>query len=92
MGMSDMAKKIDPQQEEVDSNYKVFLEKLPELIVSHPGQYALMRHGEIIEFMESSGDAFKLGHRIFPDGRFSIQQVTLNTINLGWFSYVQPYH
>ncbi len=75
------------QQEQVELNFKVFSEKLPELIKTQMNKYALMRDGEIIEIYNSWEDAHKTGLRFYEDELFSIQKITNNSVDLGFFSH-----
>jgi hypothetical protein len=75
------------QQREVDQNFEAFTKLLPELIKSHPGKYALMHAGEVIEFFDTISDAVRYGHTKYGDLKFSIQRVSSQNINLGYHSY-----
>ena len=74
------------QREQVELNFKVFSEKLPELIKDHEDKYALMRNGEIIRICDSLEDAHMTGWERFEDDLFSIQKITDAQVNLGFFS------
>ena len=79
--------------EEIDRNLEKFLEVLPALVSEHMGQYALIRHGEILEFFNSALDAQIAGNQRFEDQIFSIQCVKETAEELGYFSYaVNPRH
>jgi len=75
------------RQEEVDRNLEYFLSELPKLSQSHLGEFALLRHRTITDFFSTSADAVKAGKSLYPDGIFSIQQVTDLPIDLGFFSH-----
>jgi hypothetical protein len=77
-------------QDEVDRNYDAFLRELPALIVSHRGQYALMKDEKIINFFSSAEDARAAAVAFIDDKVFSIQQVTDTPIDLGYFNYALP--
>ncbi|HVL30164.1 MAG TPA: hypothetical protein VM326_05550 [Sphingomicrobium sp.] len=76
------------QKREVDRNYDVFNRMLKELLPKHRDEYALMRDGKIIAFFEKPGDANRAGVEAFADGIFSIQEVTDEPIDLGFWSHV----
>lgn len=76
----------DDKQTEVDANYEVFLARLPALMDTHAGKFVVMRRREPIEFFDTARDALLFATRTFPDGLFSIQEVTQRVIDLGWFS------
>jgi hypothetical protein len=79
---------MERQKHEVDRNYDVFMRQLANLLPEHRDQYALMRDGEIIGFFDKPGDANREGVAQFADGIFSIQEVTDEPIDLGFFSHV----
>jgi hypothetical protein len=60
--------------QEVERNFVVFQQKLPELMKSHPGKFALLHSGEIVEFCDTVGDTVRLAKVRFPAGDFSIRQ------------------
>jgi hypothetical protein len=57
-------------------------------LAKHRGQFALMRHGEIIGFFDRPGAANVAAHEKYPDGLYSIQEVTDEPIDLGFWSNV----
>ncbi len=71
---------------EINKNLARFLEMLPAVVVDHEGQYALLRHGEIVEFFPSAIEAQIAGNRRFDDFIFSIQHVKETAEELGYFS------
>ena len=73
--------------EEIRRNFEAFKKKLPELLESHAGKFALLRHGEIVQFFDSARDALIFGHEKFDDSLFSVQEVSTAVIDLGWFSH-----
>jgi hypothetical protein len=67
---------MDAQTQQVENNWKAFEAQLPALLKTHPGKFALMRDGKIVEFYDTIGDAFISGERTFPEDKlFSIQEV-----------------
>lgn len=76
------------QKLEVDRNYDAFVRMLVSLLPGHRDEFALMRDGDIIEFFTKPGDANRAGVERFPDGIFSIQEVTDEPIDLGFWSHV----
>jgi len=80
-----MATKADDQ---VKGNYDAFMAKLPSLLKSHAGKFALMRDGEVVEFFDTARDAYFAGLRLFKEeGRFSIQEVVEAPVDLGFYSH-----
>ena len=76
------------QKLEVDRNYDAFVRSLASILPQHRGQYALMRHGKIVDYFERPGAANVAGCTQFKDGLFSIQEVTDEPIDLGFWSNV----
>jgi len=76
----------DPIQAEVDKNYKAFQEVLPDLLQSHPGKFAVMRHQELADTFDSIEEAVKFAVANYPDNLFSIQEITDTTADQGFFS------
>jgi hypothetical protein len=76
------------QKQEVDRNYDIFMRLLTSILEQHRDEYALMRNGEIVDFFVKPGDANRAGVDMFADGIFSIQEVTDEPIDLGFWSHV----
>ena len=74
-------------QAETDANFKVFQEMLPELLGREPNRWALMRHGACAGFFDTLRDAHITGRVLYEDDLFSVQQVTAEVVDLGWFSH-----
>ncbi len=74
-------------REQIETNYKVFQQKLPSILESHRGKFALMRNSEIIEYFDTARDAFVAGQKMYEDKLFSIQEVVEKSIDLGFFSH-----
>lgn len=75
------------QQEEVDRNYDAFQRQLADLIATHDGQIAVMRDGRVVGCFGSVRAALTEARQRFPDGIYSIQEVTREPIDLGVFSH-----
>ena len=74
-------------QKEVDNNFKFFQENLDELINKHQGKFVLIREQKIVGYFDSSKDALADGKKRFPDGIFSIQEITKDKLCLGALEY-----
>jgi len=74
-------------QVEVDANFAAFRKMLPELLRRERNRWALMRHGECASFYDTLRDAHTAGAALFEDGLFSVQQVSDEVVDLGWFSH-----
>jgi len=81
-------------QAEVDKNFAAFQKLLPSLLTTHPGKYAVMHDGKVIEVCDTLSDAVRFGHAKFGDYKFSVQEITSKNVNLGFHSYAlyQPAH
>ena len=77
-------------QEELDRNYTAFVQKLPSLLATHRGKFALMRKGEIVEFFDTARDAYVAGQKLYSDEIFSVQEVIDSPADLGFFSHAMP--
>ena len=78
------------QEREVDDNYRAF--KAVEDGLSHEldGKYALLREREIIGFYDDAVAAYEAGLTLYPNRRFSMQEVRAKPLDFGWFSHVSP--
>ena len=79
------------KNKEIERNYSAFSKKLPKLLETHAGKFALLRHEEVVEFFDSARDAYVYGQKEFEDGLFSVQEVSDTVVDLGWFSHA-PAH
>ena len=75
------------QDQEVKANFEVFQKKLPDLLKTHKGKFALMRDEKIIDVYDSLEKASKEGFSQFKDERFSIQEVKGKLADFGYFSH-----
>lgn len=76
------------QRQEVDRNYDAFTRILGSILPAHRDQLALMRDGRIVDYFDKPKDALRAASERFPDGIFSIQEVTDEPIDLGFWSHV----
>jgi hypothetical protein len=79
--------RTDESDDQVGRNYDAFVRKLPELLTTDRGKFALMHDAQIVEFFDTAGDAYRAGQRLYQDQNFSIQEVTDAPADLGFFSY-----
>ena len=75
-------------QNEIDGNFDRFQRVVQQYLPARKGQWALMRHGEIISFHPNAGSAEGAGVAKFDDDVFSIQEVSDEVVDLGFFSHV----
>jgi hypothetical protein len=76
------------QRTEVDQNYDAFMRVLGDILPGHRDQYALMRDCAIVAYFDKPGDAYREGLARYADEIFSIQEVTDEPIDLGFWSHV----
>ena len=74
-------------ESEVDLNFDAFCGMLPELLQKAPGKYALLHKERLVELYDSSVAAFIEGARQFGEQMYSVQEVTQQSDNLGFYSY-----
>jgi hypothetical protein len=79
---------LERQRQEVDRNYDAFMRVLGSILQEHRDQLALMRDGNIVGYFGTPRDALGAASELFPDGIFSIQEVTDEPIDLGFWSHV----
>ena len=77
----------EERQRAVDENYEAFKQLLPGLMQQQPGKFLLLHDRQAVEFFDTARDAMIYGQKAFPDGLFSIQQVTEAIVDLGYFSH-----
>ena len=75
------------KQKEIDQNYDSFLEILPDLLKTKAGKFVVMQNKKPIAFFDTARDALVYGNNKYPDGLFSVQEVTNKVIDLGWISH-----
>ena len=75
------------QRAEVDRNYEIFRQKLPELLITDADRFALMRDGAIVECFDTSHEAIEAGRKRFGGLPFSVQEVTDQPVDLGYLSH-----
>lgn len=75
---------------EIEQNFVAFQGEVASLMPDHEGKFALMRHQKIVEVYGQLVDAVVAGHSNYPDGMFSIQEITTKPLDLGFFSHANP--
>lgn len=76
------------QQQEVDRNYDAFMSMLDSILAEHRDELALMRDGEIVGYFKTPRELLVAASERFPDGIFSVQEVTDVPLDLGFWSHV----
>jgi hypothetical protein len=82
---------LNAQRTQVDCNYDAFARALEGILEAHRDQFALMRDGDIVCYFDKPGDAYREGMARYEDAIFSIQEVTDEPIDLGFWSHA-PQH
>jgi hypothetical protein len=80
----------DAQIKEVERNYAEFTKLLPTIDHSRANKFALMKDGKIIDFFSTAEDARTAATHFIRDGIFSIQKVSRDEINLGFYNNAIP--
>lgn len=75
-------------QQEIDRNFDAFQRVVQSLMPARTGQWTLMRHGEIVSYHATAAGAEGAGIARYEDDLFSIQEVTDEVVDLGYFSHV----
>ena len=81
-----MSRERSDQKRQVDENYIAFKALLGELMRTDPGRTALMQDGKVVACFDTDGDAVTAGRLL--GGPFSIQEITNEPVDLGYFSHV----
>ena len=76
------------QSREIDRNYDALMRVLSTLLPRHRDEIALMRDGEIVGLYKSVRAANREGMARFPDQIFSLQEVTDEPLDLGYWGYM----
>jgi hypothetical protein len=72
---------------EIEENFSAFEGLLDTLLPARAGEFALLRHRDLVEVFPTAKEALTEGHQRFPDGLFSVQRVTDRPLDLGFLSY-----
>jgi hypothetical protein len=79
---------VERQRQQVDWNYDVFMRMLGSLHADHRDQLPLKRDGKNVGNFDTTREAMRAASERFPDAIFSIQEVTDEPIDLGFWSHV----
>ena len=72
---------------EIERNYAVFMNMLEELMKNDAGKYALFHHQKLEGVYKNAIEAGKAGYDKFKSKPFSIQLVSKDPVDLGFYSY-----
>jgi hypothetical protein len=76
---------------EIDRNMFAFQSQLSSILTNHRGEFALIRDQQIVELFVSLKGAITAAHERFADNIYSIQEVTDQPIDLGFYSHADNY-
>jgi len=79
---------IAAAEKEVSANYEYFKQMQPEWRAEHLLEFALIHRQQLVDFFESENDAVKVGIKHCGMGKFSVQSVKDDPIDLGYQSHV----
>lgn len=71
----------------VEKNYQAFKRLLPDLMKKYANRHAFMRHEKVIGIYSTARDAVLTGRTFYEDGLFSVQKITAQPVDLGYFSH-----
>ena len=76
------------QQQQVDQNYEAFKEILAQLMKTDAHRFALIHNQKVIACFDTSRDAMQAGRKLLNGKLFSVQEVTEESVDLGYHSHV----
>ncbi len=77
----------EARENEIDRNYVAFKAILNDILEEYCGKYALLKNQKIVSYHSTPGDAERTGSAKFKDGMYSVQLVSNEPIDLGFYSY-----
>ena len=77
-------------ESEIERNYAAFLDMLGDLMHTNEGRYALLRERRLEGVFNTPGEAARVGFAKFGDHRYSIQLITDEPVDLGFYSHALP--
>lgn len=72
---------------EIERNYAAFLDMLDRLLTSNPGQYVLLHDRKMEGVYPTAKEAGRAGYNKYKEEPFSIQLVSREPVDLGFYSY-----
>ena len=74
-------------QDQIDQNYTAFTARLPDLMKTSAGKWALLHNATLEGVFDTAEDARLAGEKLHADGLFTGQEVRSRAVDLGWFSH-----
>ena len=56
---------VDERQRAIDENFQAFRRQLPKLLKTHPGKFAILREGKVVQVFDTARDAMIYGQKEF---------------------------
>ncbi len=78
---------VDTMTNEIDKNFDFFQRNVARFAEENSGRYALIRDCSVVGFFDTIVGAEIEGMSRFADDIFSIQEVTSEPVDLGFFSH-----
>jgi hypothetical protein len=75
------------RRDEIKRNFRAFEDQLASLLQANAGRFALFSKGELQGVFGTPVDALLEGNERFGDGKFSVQRITKEPLDLGFLSY-----
>lgn len=75
---------------EIERNYAKFLSILNDLLSENFGRYALLKAQKLEGIFDSPAQAERAGYSKFGAEAYSIQEITTEPVDLGFYSYAIP--
>lgn len=72
---------------EIERNFAAFCDMLEDLMKRAAGKYALFQNTQLKGLFDTAGDAERAGYSQFEEEPYSIQLVSDEPIDLGFYSY-----
>ncbi|MBE5074301.1 hypothetical protein IM511_08275 [Erythrobacteraceae bacterium E2-1 Yellow Sea] len=75
---------------EIERNYATFLSLLNELLPKEAGRYMLLQGQKLRGVFDSASQAERAGFEKYGDEPYSIQEISDEPVDLGFYSYAIP--
>ena len=72
---------------EIDNNFDFIQRTMASYLPNNEGKYALLRDCSVIELFDTAVEAERAGMIRYGSQPFSIQEITMTTVDLGFFSH-----
>jgi hypothetical protein len=76
---------------EIDRNLIAFQSVMARYLKDHRGAFAIVRKQNVVKVFDTFREAISEAHSEYEDGLFSIQEITDQPVDLGFYSHA-TYH